>query len=76
MAKVYNIDRSPKFRRAKEYQLASCGNCNHIKAEVVRRWHLRQSVETIARRMHIGSLFVQEMLREAGAILPPIGRAA
>ena len=45
----------------------------HRDAEIIRRWQLRQSIETIGRRMNIRPLYVQAVLRENFvAILPPI----
>lgn len=48
-------------------------NKRHTDSEIVRRWQLRQSIETISRRMGLGTLYVQAVLRENFvAILPPV----
>jgi len=45
--------------------------------EIVKRWQLRQSIETMSRRMHLGTLYVQAVLRENFvAILPPLETAS
>lgn len=46
----------------------------HKDAEIIRRWQLRQSIETISRRMKVGTLYVQDVLRESH--FDPKGKAA
>lgn len=60
----------------KAHQQQAAANKRHKDAEIVRRWQLRQSIETISRRMGLGTLYVQAVLRENFvAILPPIETA-
>lgn len=57
-------------------RLQSAANKRQKDAEVIRRWQLRQSIETISRRMNLGTLYIQAVLRENFvAILPPIESA-
>lgn len=73
MAHIVSIDDYRKRRAAQANQLQAAVIKRHKDAEVVRRWQLRQSIETISRRMGLGTLYVQSVLRENFvAILPPL----
>ena len=73
---VVNIEDYARRRALQPQDMQAIANKRHKDAEVIRRWQLRQSVETIARRMGLRPLYVQGVLREAFvAILPPIETA-
>jgi uncharacterized protein (DUF362 family) len=64
MAKLLQFDPTRRTIQAQQQQLAATKR--HKDAEVIRRWNLRQSIETISRRMRVGTLYVQEVIRESG----------
>ena len=73
---VVSIEDYRRRRALQPQDMQAIANKRHKDAEVIRRWQLRQSVETIARRMGLRPLYVQGVLREAFvAILPPIETA-
>ena len=74
---VVNIKDYAQRRLMQTQHLQAIANKRHKDAEIVRRWQLRQSVETITKRMKLGStLYVQAVLRENFvAILPPVESA-
>lgn len=76
MARVISIEDYRKRSSLQANALQAAVIKRHKDAEVIRRWQLRQSIETISRRMHLGTLYVQEVLRENFvAILPPVETA-
>jgi hypothetical protein len=62
MGKLLNFSNVKRCQQPHQQKLAATKR--HKDAEVIRRWQLRQSIETISRRMKVGTLYVQDVLRE------------
>lgn len=75
MAKVISIESGRFLRKPQQYQSATGGNDKHIRDEVVRRWDRRQSIEKIVKSMRVGSLYVQDVLRDRAILCPPTAPA-
>lgn len=71
MAKVISIENGRVMPRPQAHQQQMAANKRHKDAEIIRRWQLRQSVETISRRMKVGTLYVQDVLLDRAILCPP-----